>query len=61
MNPVHVTAILMIIAVGVGYFVFLWASWQEWQRDRATRDSKIDELLERLPKPKSKSEPVVES
>jgi hypothetical protein len=58
MNPNHV-AILMIVAIGAAYFVFLWASWQEFQKDRAMRDTKIDELLERLPKPKT--EPVVES
>jgi hypothetical protein len=51
MNPNHV-AIIMIVAIGVAYFIFLWASWQEFQKDRATRDSKIDELLERIPKPR---------
>jgi len=32
------------------YMLFLYASWQSYQKDRATRDARIDELLERLPK-----------
>jgi predicted RND superfamily exporter protein len=51
MTTVHLTAILMIVAVGCAYFVFLYASWNQFQRDRAQRDDKIDEMLSRLPKP----------
>lgn len=56
MTTVHIAAICMIVAIGVAYFVFLYGSWMQFQKDRATRDSKIDELLERLPKP-ARSEP----
>ena len=42
-------ALVMIMAVGCAYFIFLWASWQQFQNDRTTRDSKIDELLARIP------------
>jgi predicted RND superfamily exporter protein len=51
MTTVHLTAIVMIVAVGVAYFVFLYASWNQFQKDRANRDDKIDEMLARLPKP----------
>lgn len=59
MNPSHF-AIIMILAVGCAYFVFLWKSWQGFQNDRATRDAKIDELLERIPKPKAAGETASE-
>lgn len=53
----QLVAIVMIVAIGVAYFIFLYASWVEFQKDRATRDSKIDQLLERIPKPKINDEP----
>jgi predicted RND superfamily exporter protein len=54
MNPrvVQATAFVMILAVGVSYFIFLYSSYQQWQKDRETRDAKIDQLLERIPVPK---------
>jgi hypothetical protein len=54
LNPktVQVIAICCIITIGAAYLLFLYASWNQFQQDRATRDSKIDELLERIPKPK---------
>lgn len=60
MNTVHLTAILMIVAIGVAYFIFLYASWNQFQQDRAARDSKIDELLSRLPKPAASAVPEAE-
>lgn len=42
--------ILAIVGLAVAYFVFLWASWQQYQRDREHRNNVIDTILERLPK-----------
>lgn len=46
----------MVLAT-VAYLIFLAGTWQQFQQDRVSRDTKIDELLDRLP-PKKK-EPVV--
>jgi hypothetical protein len=45
-----IMAICIMIAVGVAYFVFLAATWNQFQSDRRMRDTKLDELLDRLPK-----------
>jgi hypothetical protein len=53
MNPAHLTpwvTLIMIVAIGVAYFVFLYASWNQFQKDRGARDAKIDEVLARIPK-----------
>jgi hypothetical protein len=42
---------LMILAIGGAYFIFLAASWNEFQKRNTVARDKIDELLERLPKP----------
>lgn len=54
MNPhvVQLTAFVVILVIGAAYLVFLYASWHEFQQDRITRDTKIDQLLERIPVPK---------
>jgi hypothetical protein len=36
------------IAITAAYFVFLYGSWLQFQSDRGRRDSKIDELLDRI-------------
>lgn len=59
-NPAKVTPWLtlgIITLIGVSYFVFLYATWIQFQRDKEARDSKIDDLLERIPKPASGNEP----
>lgn len=43
--------VVMIAAIGVAYFVFLYASWHQFQQDRVARESKIDDILSRIPKP----------
>lgn len=51
-NPAKLTpwvTLGMIALIGVSYFVFLYATWLQFQRDKTARDSKIDELLERIP------------
>lgn len=55
MNPriVQLTAFVVILMIGAAYMIFLYASWNQFQNDRMTRDSKIDELLERIPRPKA--------
>lgn len=50
---VQITAFVVILVIGAAYLVFLYASWNGFQQDRLTRDSKIDELLERIPRPKA--------
>lgn len=53
-----------VVVATVSYLVFLYGSWVQFQTDRLTRDSKIDELLDRFPKgtvppvPAKKAEPV---
>jgi hypothetical protein len=44
-------ALAIIVGIGVSYFLFLAATWQQFQKDRMNRDTKIDELLDRIPKP----------
>lgn len=36
--------------VTAAYLVFLYGSWNQFQNDRAQRDAKIDELLDRFPR-----------
>lgn len=58
-SPIPAAGLLTIITVvglAVAYFVFLWASWQQYMRDREYRNNVIDTILERLPK----SNPVSE-
>lgn len=55
-----VTPLIAIVAIGLmagAYFIFLYATWNQFQNDRAMRDTKIDELLDRLPKPKPTEAP----
>jgi hypothetical protein len=49
MNIPVVVAMCAILFMAGCYALFLWASWQQYQRDAETRTSKINELLERLP------------
>lgn len=54
LSPVKLTpwvTLCMITLIGVSYFVFLYATWMQFQRDKTARDAKIDDLLERIPKP----------
>lgn len=44
-------AIIAMLLMAGAYLLFLVASWNQYQRDRTDRDSKIDALLDRLPKP----------
>jgi hypothetical protein len=43
---------LMVLLVGA-YLLYLAASWNQYQQDRAARDVKINEILDRMPKPKT--------
>lgn len=48
------TPIVAMAAIGIlvaSYLIFLYATWNQYQNDRLTRDAKIDALLDRLPKP----------
>lgn len=38
-----------MVAISIAYLLFLAASWNAYQEDRAKRDVKIDLLLERIP------------
>lgn len=53
-NPVKVQpwlACIVIVCIGISYFTFLYKSWQAYQEDRLERDSKLNEILDRIPKP----------
>ena len=43
-------AVVAISLMAGAYFVFLYASWQQFQNDRQRREERIDEILDRLPK-----------
>jgi TRAP-type C4-dicarboxylate transport system permease small subunit len=49
MNIPMIVALAAILFMAGCYALFLWASWQQYQKDAETRTSKINELLERLP------------
>lgn len=53
LDPVKLTpwvAVSVLVLIGASYLVFLYASWHQFQQDKAVRDDKINELLERLPR-----------
>lgn len=45
-----IAAACMILMAG-SYLVFLTATWVQFQADRNSRTDKIDELLDRIPRP----------
>lgn len=52
------TPIVAMVAIGVlvgAYLIFLYGTWNQYQNDRAARDAKIDELLDKFPKPAEES------
>jgi len=54
MPSAKVTPLVAIIAMMImagAYLVFLISYWQQYQRDRSNRDDRINELLDRIPKP----------
>lgn len=54
MNPkiVQAVAIGVMLAIGAAYMFYLMKSWEQFQVDRITRDEKINELLDKFPKPR---------
>lgn len=50
---------LMTVAVAA-YLLYLAATWNEYQTDRARRDAKINELLDRIPPPAKQPTVIVE-
>jgi TRAP-type C4-dicarboxylate transport system permease small subunit len=46
-----IVAMAAIMFMAGCYALFLWASWQQYQKDSENRTSRINELLERLPRP----------
>lgn len=54
MPTMKVTPLIAIIAITLmagAYLLFLAASWSAYQKDRDERNTRINELLDRLPKP----------
>jgi hypothetical protein len=51
-----IVAMAAIILMAGSYALFLYATWQQYQTDRLSRDKKIDELLARIPKKETPSE-----
>lgn len=39
----------IMLTIAMGYFIFLIATWIQFQNDRANRELKINELLDRIP------------
>lgn len=46
---VPMIAIVIIVAIGVAYLLFLAATWHQLQTDRSASFAKIDKLLDRIP------------
>ena len=44
-----VVAMVVIVAIGVAYLLFLAATWTQLQRDRTSAFAKVDEILDRIP------------
>lgn len=44
-----IVACCAIFLMAAAYMLFLYASWQSYQKDRNERHSAIDELLSRFP------------
>lgn len=44
-----IVAVCAIVLMAGAYALFLYASWQAYQKDRRTRSDAIDELLSRIP------------
>lgn len=49
-NLTPTVAICLMIAIGIGYFIFLIACWNDLQRDKKSRNTRLDEMLDKLPK-----------
>ena len=49
-------AVVAITLMAGAYFVFLYATWNQFQNDRARREQRIDEILDRLPPAKAPKE-----
>jgi hypothetical protein len=45
-----IVATLAIFVMAAAYMLFLYVSWQTYQKDRHVREEKIDELLSRIPR-----------
>jgi hypothetical protein len=54
-----IVACCAIFLMAAAYMLFLYASWQSYQKDRNDRHSAIDELLSRFPK-KNDAQPSAE-
>ena len=55
-NPAKITpwvVLVMITAIGASYFLFLYATWHDFQVSNQKRDAMINEALDRIPKVKS--------
>ena len=44
-------AVIIMVAIGAAYLIFLSVTWQQLQLDRSRAMSKIDAMLDRMPKP----------
>jgi hypothetical protein len=58
MPTTKVTPLIACVAIMLmagAYLVFLAASWNAYQKDRDNRDTRINDLLDRIPKPSNES------
>lgn len=51
-----IAAVLIMLAMFVAYMIFLVYTWQQLQRDRSAAMAKVDGILDRMPKPKERTE-----
>lgn len=45
---VPIVAMVVIVAIGVAYMIYLAATWAQFQRDRASAFARVDEILDRI-------------
>jgi hypothetical protein len=62
LKPRHVALIMMgcMFLITASYLVFLYGSWVQFQQDRSVRDSKLNDLLDRIPPRKDVSHETTE-
>jgi hypothetical protein len=49
----HLIVMLVVVAMGAAYLIFLAATWNELQKHRAASFAKIDAILDRMPPAKT--------
>lgn len=55
MNPkyIQLACFVVVIAMGAAYLLYLVACWNQMQKDRSVRDTRLDQVLDLLSKRKA--------